>query len=325
MNRSVALESLDQLVACWPDLEHLSWPHVFALPGWLAAWWNAFGDGAELCLRAVKEEETVLGIAPLRLEAGEASFIGSPDVCDYLDFIVAPGRERQFFDILLADLRQRGISRLHMECLRPDSAVLTGLVPAARDRGYEVSCKAQDVSVEIELPDTWEGYQQMLGSKQARELRRKLRRLWEVGDMDYQSIADSDAIPGAVDTFLALMRASREDKAAFMTAQRESFFRAAAENMARGGLLRLDILRLNSTPVAAVTCFDYQDRVYLYNSGYDPDYRYLSVGLLSKALCIKDSIQKGMKVFDFLKGGEVYKYRLGGKEVPIYSCQVRLE
>jgi len=62
--------------------------------------------------------------------------------------------------------------------------------------------------------------------------------------------------------------------------------------------------------------------VYLYNSAYDPEYSYLSVGILSKALYIKDSIQRGKKRFDFLKGSEHYKYHLGGREVPLYNCQI---
>jgi CelD/BcsL family acetyltransferase involved in cellulose biosynthesis len=64
--------------------------------------------------------------------------------------------------------------------------------------------------------------------------------------------------------------------------------------------------------------------VYLYNSGYDPEYGYLSAGLLSKLLSIKDSIERVRKCYDFLKGPEEYKYRLGGREIPIYTCQIVL-
>ena len=71
--------------------------------------------------------------------------------------------------------------------------------------------------------------------------------------------------------------------------------------------------------------FDYNDSVYLYNSGYDPRYSSLSVGLLSKVLLIKDSIQRGRKRFDFLKGSEPYKYHLSGKEVPLSSCQITIK
>ncbi len=68
--------------------------------------------------------------------------------------------------------------------------------------------------------------------------------------------------------------------------------------------------------------FDYDGSHYLYNSAYDPQFGYLSVGLLCKVLCLKESIEKGKKKWNFLKGGEPYKYQLGGQEVPLYSCQI---
>lgn len=110
-----------------------------------------------------------------------------------------------------------------------------------------------------------------------------------------------------------------------MNAQMSAFFRLLAEAMAKVGLLRLGFLELDSVPVAAVIYFDYNDSIYLYNSGYDPQYNWLSVGLLSKVLCIKDSIDKNKSKFDFLRGAEVYKYRLGGCEIPLYRCQITIQ
>jgi CelD/BcsL family acetyltransferase involved in cellulose biosynthesis len=62
--------------------------------------------------------------------------------------------------------------------------------------------------------------------------------------------------------------------------------------------------------------------MFLYNSGFDPQYESLSVGLLSKVLGIQESIREGKKKFDFLKGGEVYKERLGGHEIPLHRCRI---
>ncbi|GAJ14899.1 unnamed protein product, partial [marine sediment metagenome] len=90
-------------------------------------------------------------------------------------------------------------------------------------------------------------------------------------------------------------------------------------------LLKLGILELDTVPTAMVMCFDYDDCMYLYNSAYNPQYNSLSVGLLCKVLCIKESIQEGKKRFDFLKGDETYKYHLGGEEVPLYSCQITIK
>jgi len=325
MSYTLAVESPDSLTASWESLQHLRWDHVFVLPCWLEAWWRELGSGSDLYLCVVREEEMVIGIAPLLLKDGRASFIGSQDICDYLDFVVTPGREQDFFDILFDNLSQRGVRRLDLNCLRTDSAALASLVATARDRGYEVTYGPEDVSLEIDLPATWEEYLGMLNPKQSGEVRRKLRRLQEAGDIDYRVVADSEAVPHTVDVFLRLLRDSRADKAAFMTAQRESFFRAIARNMAEAGILRFGLLQLNAAPVAAVMYFDCHNKVYLYNSGYDRRYSSLSVGLLSKVLCIKDSIQRRKVTFDFMKGAEVYKYRLGGREIAIYGCQIALK
>ena len=46
-----------------------------------------------------------MGIAPLRLKDGILYFIGSANVCDFLDFVIQPGREDIFWDTLLQHLR----------------------------------------------------------------------------------------------------------------------------------------------------------------------------------------------------------------------------
>ena len=323
MDYTVTKESFARLNSYWTDSRHnLNRGLIFVFPGWSQVWWQVFGSGAELYLRTVRQRDKIIGIAPLLVKEKTASIVGSADVCDYLDFIVAPGMERDFFSVLLDDLRQNSINHLDLSPLRPDSTVLADLVKIAKERKYDIHCQLEDVSLELELPSIWDEYLTTLIAKQRHEVKRKLRRLWETGNVDYHFIEDSVAIHDAMDTFLKLFSESRESKATFMTTQMESFFRSLADTMAKAGLLRLGILELDTLPTAMVMCFDYNDCVYLYNSGYNPSYSALSVGLLSKVLCIKDSIQRGRKRFDFLKGGELYKYHLGGKEIPLYSCHI---
>jgi len=323
MSYTITRESFASLNSYWSDSRHnLNWGSVFVLPSWLQVWWQVFGSGAELYLCAVRQRDKIIGIAPLSVKEKTASIVGSADVCDYLDFVVAPGKGRDFFTVLLDDLRQKGINHLDLRPLRPDSAVLTDLVDTAKERKYDVRCQLEDISLELELPSSWDEYLQILTPKQRHEVRRKLRKLWEADKVDYHIVEDSAAVHDVMDTFLELFSKSREDKATFMTARMESFFRSLADTMTRAGLLSLGILELDTNPTAMVMCFDYNDCMYLYNSGYNPRYSALSVGLLSKVLCIKDSIYRGRKRFDFLKGRESYKYHLGGREIPLYSCQI---
>jgi len=292
------------------------------LPRWLRVWWQAFGQGSRLYLFDVRENKNVIGIAPLMVKEGRASFIGDADVCDYMDFAVAPGKERAFFTALLDKLNKDGIKELHLESLRNDSAAMTHLVDLAKGKGYEVSVTKENVSLDLDLPSTWEAYLKILTPKQRRETGRRFRRLEEEGDITYRTVETAD--PEVLDIFFKLMRASREDKAEFMTPKMESFFRALAQTMAEAGMLRFGILGISQKPVAAVMCFDYNGKVYLFNSGYDPEYSILSVGLLSKLLSIKDSIERGRKCYDFLKGAEEYKYRLKGREIGIFNCKVQI-
>jgi len=326
MSYTVAEESFDTLASHRDNpSHHLLWNAVFVLPAWMKVWWQTFGSGAGLFLRSVRQGEQIIGIAPLRVSNETASFIGSADICDYLDFVVAPGMEKAFFTVLLDDLKQNGINRLDLESLRSDSSVLTYLEDLAHERGYQVNRQQEDVSVEMDLPSTWEEYLSILSTKQRHEVRRKLRRLYESGNISYHVVKDGSAVASAMDTFLKMFTESRQDKAVFLTEQREVFFRSLAGAMAEAGLLRLGILELDALPTAAVMGFDYDGCLYLYNSGYDLQFDYLSAGLLSKVLCIKESIREGNERFDFLRGGEIYKYRLGGREIPIYRCRIDIE
>jgi CelD/BcsL family acetyltransferase involved in cellulose biosynthesis len=324
MSYTFAPQSLEGLESSWNELRHkLNWSSVFVLPRWLRVWWQAFGQGSRLYLFDVRENKNVIGIAPLMVKEGRASFIGDADVCDYMDFAVAPGKERAFFTALLDKLNKDGIKELHLESLRNDSAAMTHLVDLAKGKGYEVSVTKENVSLDLDLSSTWEAYLKILTPKQRRETGRRFRRLEEEGDITYRTVETAD--PEVLDIFFKLMRASREDKAEFMTPKMESFFRALAQTMAEAGMLRFGILGISQKPVAAVMCFDYNGKVYLFNSGYDPEYSILSVGLLSKLLSIKDSIERGRECYDFLKGAEEYKYRLKGREIGIFNCKVQIE
>jgi CelD/BcsL family acetyltransferase involved in cellulose biosynthesis len=174
----------------------------------------------------------------------------------------------------------------------------------------------------MDLPATWDGYLEQLNTKQRHEVRRKLRRLAEAGRIDYYYVKGDQNLGSLMDDFMRLFALAREEKAGFMTGEMETYFRSLASALAGIGVLRLGALDVDGRRVAMIMCFDYNNCTFLYNSGCDPQYESLSVGLLSKVLCIKESIQEGKKKFDFLKGGEVYKQRLGGKEIPLHRCHI---
>ncbi|MGA7678398.1 MAG: hypothetical protein WCA51_08545, partial [Dehalococcoidia bacterium] len=210
MNSQFTSESFDSIYSDWKKLQvNSTASSIFSSPEWSKIWWQQFGSGAKLCLGAIRHQGKTMGIAPLVVKDNVASFIGSSDVCDYLDFVVEPGNEESFFRKLLDSLKAEGIIRLELAPLRPDSTVLTSLVKVAPGQAWQVSCSQEDVSVELDLPATWEDYLRLLSGKQRHELKRKLRRLDEEGELNYRH--STDASQYDVDTFLRLFRDSRQD------------------------------------------------------------------------------------------------------------------
>ncbi len=323
---TVTVETFESITSYWLNpVSSLNWDCLFVLPAWLRVWWDSFGGGLTPFLCSVTHRSgELIGIAPLVLHGDRTSFMGSPDVCDYLDFIVAPGRETEFLRVLIEYLKQQGVTHLDWQHVRQDSTVLTALTHIAKSLECEFSCRQEDVSLELDLPATWEEFLLSLTGKERHEVRRKLRRLDEAASIQFRFLEDTQEILSALDAFLLLFRMSRPEKAAFMTPRMTAFFRALAEAMAELKILKLSFLDLDGTPAAAALCFDYGSTTYLYNSGHEPRFRPLSAGLLGKVFSIRESIRRGRKKYDFLKGAETYKYRLGGRAVPLYRCQVEL-
>jgi CelD/BcsL family acetyltransferase involved in cellulose biosynthesis len=322
---TVTTETFDSITAYWQDPQHnLEWGCLFVVPGWLKVWWNKFaGDQiAQLC--AVRDKDELIGIAPLMLEGKTARLMGDPDVCDFVDVISAPGQGRAFFQNLIPHIQKQEITQLDFGAVRTDSIVFRDLVVVAKDLGYEIICEPEDVTMVLDLPASWDDFLNQLTGKERHEIRRKLRRLNEAAQVNFRVVEDPDGVAREIDTFLALFKLNRSDKSAFMSDRRAAFFRALALEMAAAGILRLFFLDLDEVPAAAVMCFDYHSTLYLYNSGYDMRHKSLSVGLLSKVFTIKESIQRGKTRYDFLKGPESYKRRLGGKPVQLFRCQVKL-
>ena len=326
MSPLTRLESYQGAEEQWKNLLACSAVNtVFLTPQWQQVWWDQFGDGAEMLLLCLKDGGSELeGIAPLARRNGTISFIGSQDVCDYGDFLVARKAESRFYSLLLDHLDHEAWQTLELWSLPEHSPTLAHLPDMARAHGYAVEIEAEDVAPVLELPQDWDSYLQGLSKKDRHELRRKMRRLYSTSEEPrFLAVSDASEVESSLDDFFRLMRYSKEVKHRFLTAPREQFFRSIAGTLSRIGVFKLFFLEMAGVRVAATMCFDYGKGRLLYNSGFDPEYGYYSVGLILKALCVKDAIENGFEYFDFLRGAEPYKYDLGAKDRTVYHMVVR--
>ena len=320
---SMAVKTLDfsNLDTLWQQYGRIwKWDNPFITPPWLKAWHRVFGVSKELLLTLVCSDGEPIGLAPLLVEGATARIIGSADLCDSGDVAVALNKEKQFFTGLFDFLESRQISRLVLEPVRPDSIVYSIASGAVETERWRCTTTPLSQSLEMDLPGSWQEYLGQLSSKQRHEIRRKLRRLHESGDIVMSDIGGAEAIDASMNLFVELFRKSRKDKAAFMNGERERFFRELGAELSAAGMLKLHGITINTIPAAIVFCIEHADCLYLYNNGYNPEYSATSIGLLSKVFSIRAAIKSRLATYDFLGGTEGYKYQLGGREITLYSC-----
>lgn len=324
--RAIAVQKEDfgALASRWESLLSQSPAQsIFFTPQWHELCWQSLrADGWQLFLLSVRANGSPIGIVPLCRRKSSVCFIGNVEVSDYLDFVFQEGDEESFYGAILSALKSEDWDTLDLHCLRSGSPTLTHLPPLARAAGFSVTLEEETVSPAVDLPDSWEAFLASLNKKHRHELRRKIRRLAQNDTSRCYSLQGED-LAGGMDDFLRLHRVSSHEKAAFMDRQMESFFRTMVDRLAPWNWARLYFMEVDGKRVSTALCFHYGDEVLLYNSGFDPGYGWLSVGLLLKAFCVRDAIEAGKKRFDFLRGSEHYKYELGGADVPVYRCLVQ--
>jgi CelD/BcsL family acetyltransferase involved in cellulose biosynthesis len=323
MSESVRLDSFVNLDAEWQELlTHSSSNHIFFTPQWQKSWWQVFGGGFEFTLLSIYKGTQLVGIAPLKRQDKTLSFIGSSDVCDYMDFVVRAGYEDYFLSRLIEYLERLDWKSLELDSVLPDSFTFKYLAPFMRQKGHRVEINQSNVSPQLFLPANWEDYFTLLKTKDRHEVRRKLRRLEQGNAVNYLTVTEPAQMPGAMESFFSLFQLSNPEKANFMTGQKREFFTAMVSSLAEKGNIRLSFLEVDGVRGAATLCFDYNKDIYLYNSAYNPAYSSLSVSLLLEVYDIQDAIKNGKKRFDFLSGNEPYKYDLGGQDVLISRCLI---
>ncbi len=315
------------LVDFVPQLEQLLAQHSerlpFLHPAWLRAWIEEFGGNFEPVFLTCSQGE-VIGIAPLMRTDSELTFIGDSSICDFMDVLVDPDHESEAYADLWRQLFAENWNEVDLWGLMASSPTRDKVKAFAAANGIAVEETQEAVAPRLPLPGTWDEYTASLNKKDRHELRRKIRRLFDSGAaVDFDVLTTQAEVVGAMDEFLELHTRSRADKTEFMTPEMEIFFRRMASAMSAQNLIRLFMLRINSKPAAAVLCFDAGSHLYLYNSGYDPEFSGLSVGLVSKALCLKWAIEQGMSGLDFLRGDEPYKYDLGAQDQQIFRLRLR--
>ena len=308
------------LEAEWNDLLDRTAQHVpFLRHEYLSIWWQTLGGGewdtsSDLTIVAARRNGKLVGIAPLFQNKDRLLILGSIEISDYLDLMAAPEDLTDFIDELFPYLAEKisGWKSLDLYNILEDSPSLPVLQHAARKMGWAYHLEDYLPSPYLSLPDTWDAYLADIDKKQRHEIRRKLRRTENAEvPVKWMVVEKRDELNEAVEQFMTLMRWD-EKKTTFLTEPMQQFIHQVAICAFESGCLHLSFLEIGGEKAAGYFCFDYLDRMWVYNSGMSLDFREYSAGWVALSKLIQWSIAHGRKELDFMRGDEDYKYRFGG-------------
>lgn len=240
---------------------------------------------------------------------GEIKMAGDADLTDYHCPL---GPEVKTAIATLVDSVEPG-TRFRFDSLPQEAADLVTDGFAAC--GVSTSATRHAVTAVVDISQGYESYLDAIGKKQRHEVRRKRRRyVDEVGELIHE-VHHGEGWP--LEEFFRLHRQSEGEKGTFMTPERERFFRTLASQPG----WRVDYLRAPEEERATACLFSYVDDegVYLYNSAYDRHLSDASPGVAIVGSMIEQACTEGLPRFDFLKGDESYKFRLGADERPLFE------
>jgi CelD/BcsL family acetyltransferase involved in cellulose biosynthesis len=204
----------------------------------------------------------------------------------------------------------------------PDaSPTLATLKADSEGRGWSYHEEIYRPTPRIPLNGSFEDYLMNIDKKQRHELRRKMRRADESGRVRFH-VVDKDAnIEPELESFFQLM-VQDPGKAEFLHDAMREQMSQAIRAAHKQGYLWLAYLEVDDVKAAATLCFDYRNKLWGYNSGVSFDFKDISPGWVIMGQTIQWCCENGRYEFDFMRGDEEYKYRMGGVNKYVMRARV---
>jgi CelD/BcsL family acetyltransferase involved in cellulose biosynthesis len=302
---TVGLEALEP--EWWELWRRMPTATPFQSPAWLIPWWRRFHPGA-LSTAAVRHRRRLVALAPCYIENAELRRllpIGM-SISDYLDVLIDPAFAAPAAAAIASAMsRTDGWDRWELEELAP-AAAARGLPvpPGCRCESFEQSsCPVLVLRAGVDAVDS------LLSSSQRRHLKLARNRATRRGEMEMRRVGEYE-----IGAFLAeLCRlhtkrwAGRSEDGVLADSRVAAFHRESMPLLHDAGMAQLYLALLDATPVAAVYGMSHCSRIYLYLTGFDPEYAFESPGRMLLAHVVEEALRTGMQEVHFLRGREPYK------------------
>ncbi|HEX7477195.1 MAG TPA: GNAT family N-acetyltransferase, partial [Polyangiales bacterium] len=330
-----SLAGLQALEPVWCALERASQtPFPFLTHAWAMSWWKHLAKRKlhvrdSISVRVLRTPAgEVVAIAPLMcterppfgpLRTRQLQFLGRDDgdITELRGMLCLPEFEADAYRALLAELQRSAASWDWMLWHRLRKAS-TGERQVTACGG---ECVAHVPNYVLPLAASWTD----LHAGLPRNIKESLRKCYNSLKRDgltptLQVVEEPSAIRSALSHFFRLhgarasMSSGKFHRNAFDTDAKRSFLSEVCERLAVQGKTRIFLLKLGERVVATRIGFVINGSIYLYYSGYDPEFAKYSVMTTTVAEALKHAISLGLRSANLSSGNDVSKTRWAPRE-----------
>jgi CelD/BcsL family acetyltransferase involved in cellulose biosynthesis len=293
-------------VACeWDALADRVAAPPYLRPGWVAAWWRAFGLGT-LHIFTARRGERLVGVLPL---CRRRHALVSPTNWHTPGFglLAEPGHSAEFAEQIFAG--RRGAHRLSLAFVDPGTEDLGAWRGAAAAHGFRTLTRTFARFASVEIHGDWDAFDRGLSRNLRGDVRRSFRRLQDVGEVRFEHMDGLEQLDHLLTEAFRVESSGWKGAGGTAIASRpetERFYREVSAWAAERGKLRVAVLRLDGRAIAFELGIEEHGVHYALKAGFDPAQRAFSPGKLLIHHILERSFSSGLARYE-MAGVEGYK------------------
>lgn len=295
---------------------------------WLQIYWRHFGHEQQLRVLVIKAGGQTLGILPLCVRDDRHRVMPVRTLTypldDWGDFY-GPIGKNSTASLLLAmrhlATSQRDWDEIDLRWIDQDAADRGRTQRAMKMASLAPREESYAQSSVIRMRGTWDDYLASRDKKVRHELQRRLRRVKELGHVEFIRHRPAASRTGDGDPGWDLYDQCEQVSATSWQAKVErgntlchrdyrAYYRDAHQAAARLGMVDMTLLKIDGKPVAYGYNYHHQGRVLGLRMGYDQKFDRHGLGTAMMALSVRDGFERGDEELNMGVGNQKFKQRL---------------
>lgn len=292
--------------------------NIFLSFSWMSTWLKHFGNNYSVYITAVFDDNALIGIAPFVKHRFFGIFDGirllSFGLADYENILCSgttPNR-RQTIDAIFQSMQKlQPWQILRIEKIKESSPNYAAFKETAHAKPGIVFKEHKHATPFCSLKDTWKVYLKTLRKKFVADTQRQMERLKKIGVSCALRVVDDPKDINRVVAELAKFHIQRRkamgQESFFKNPRYEEFFKDVAEVLLKEGKLHLSYLYQADKFVAFHLGFQENKTFFYYLPTFNQEFAAYSAGRVLAFELLRNSFERGFKIFDFMLGDEGYK------------------